>query len=234
MTPDLPAFVPIVFLAAVFVTVAIFIWAVLRTDASEFTKRSIIAGVILWMGIHALLALSGTYVTGPDEMPRLMFLGPLPALAILLSILIGMRSTLVTALPNTLLTIIHIVRIPVELVLHWLAEAGWVANAMTFSGSNFDILTGITAPIIYLIAFGGGKIRRTPLIIWNIMGLILVFTIVTIAILAFPGPLQQISFEAPNRAMAYFPYVWLPAVVVPIVIFAHLASLYKLLTNRLT
>jgi len=36
MIPALPAFVPIVFLAAVFMTVAIFIWAGLSTDASVF------------------------------------------------------------------------------------------------------------------------------------------------------------------------------------------------------
>jgi FtsH-binding integral membrane protein len=69
--------------------------------------------------------------------------------------------------------------------------------------------------------------------VWNILALGLVITIVTIAVLSFPAPLQQLAFDQPNLAVAYFPYVWLPTVVVPIVLFCHAASLYKIWANKL-
>lgn len=103
-----------------------------------------------------------------------------------------------------------------------------VPEAMTFEGQNFDILSGITAPVIYFLAFRNRRVNRPLLIAWNIAALLLLANIVTIAVLAFPSPIQQIAFDQPNRAVMYFPYVWLPAVVVPIVLFSHVASLWKL------
>ena len=35
-------------------------------------------------------------------------------------------------------------------------------------------------------------------------------------------------------AVLYFPFIWLPSVVVPIVLFSHLASLWKLATGKLS
>jgi hypothetical protein len=233
MTADLPAYVSAVFLAAVFVTVAVFWYSVLRSSADEKLKRLVIAIVPLWMLIQAGFAISGAYQTESHEIPLLMFFGPLPALLFFAALFAGARQSLVAGLPLKLLTIIHIVRIPVELVLHWLYEGRLIPEVMTYSGANFDILSGLTAPIVLFLAFRGNTVKRGLLIAWNIVALGLVLTIVTIAILSFPGPLQQLSPELPNRAVALFPYVWLPSVIVPIVIFSHAASLYKLFTNDL-
>ena len=46
-----------------------------------------------------------------------------------------------------------------------------IPQLMTFEGRNFDILSGITAPIIYWLAFRSGKTNRPLLIIWNILAL---------------------------------------------------------------
>ena len=103
---------------------------------------------------------------------------------------------------------------------------------MTFEGRNFDILSGITAPIVAWLAFRNQKTNRILLIIWNIFALILLFNIVITAFLSVPSPIQQLAFEQPNRAVLYFPFVWLPAAVVPIVLFSHLASLWQIFTNE--
>jgi hypothetical protein len=103
---------------------------------------------------------------------------------------------------------------------------------MTFEGRNFDILSGLSAPIIYFFAFRNGQVNRNLLIVWNIGALCLLTNIVTIAVLAFPSRFQMIGFDHPNIGVTYFPFVWLPSVVVPIVFFCHVASLYKLLVSR--
>jgi len=44
-------------------------------------------------------------------------------------------------------------------------------------------------------------------------------------------PIQQFAFEQPNRAVLYFPFIWLPSVVIPIFIFSHLAAFWQLLKS---
>ena len=41
-------------------------------------------------------------------------------------------------------------------------------------------------------------------------------------------PFQQFGFEQPNRGINFFPFVLLPATVVPIVIWTHLSDIIKL------
>jgi hypothetical protein len=103
---------------------------------------------------------------------------------------------------------------------------------MTFEGRNFDILSGITAPIIYYLAFRDGKVNRALLIAWNLGALALLTNIVTIAVLAFPSPFQTVGLHQPNIGVTYFPYVWLPAVIVPIVFFCHVTSLWRLISEK--
>ena len=103
---------------------------------------------------------------------------------------------------------------------------------MTFEGYNYDILSGITAPIIYYLAFVKKRIGKRGLLIWNIACLGLLLNILTIAVLSAQTPLQQLAFDQPNIGVTYFPFVWLPTVIVPIVLYAHLASIRQLLYSK--
>lgn len=138
----------------------------------------------------------------------------------------------IDTLPLTQLTLLHIVRIPVELVLFWLFANQVVPQIMTFEGRNFDIVSGISAPIIAYFAFANKNLNRKVLLIWNFICLALLINIVVTAILAVPTPLQQIAFDQPNTAILYFPFSWLPTFVVPVVAFCHLASIRQLLSSK--
>jgi hypothetical protein len=130
------------------------------------------------------------------------------------------------------LTLLHTVRIPVELVLYWLYVQKDVPQLMTFEGRNFDILSGITAPVVYYLGFVKPRIGRKWLIVWNVACLLLLINIVAHAVLAAPTPLQQIALDQPNVAIAYFPFVLLPSFIVPMVLLAHVASLRQLYTRK--
>jgi hypothetical protein len=78
---------------------------------------------------------------------------------------------------------------------------------MTFKGNNFDILSGITAPIVAWLAFRNGKTNNNLLIVWNIFALLLLFNIVIIAAFSLPSPIQKFGLDQPNRAVMYFPYI---------------------------
>ena len=126
------------------------------------------------------------------------------------------------------LTLLHVVRIPVELILYGLFIEKAVPELMTFSGRNFDILAGITAPFIYYFGFVKDILSKKFTLVWNVLSLVLLLNIVINAILSAPLPFQQFAFEQPNIAILYFPFVWLPAVVVPLVLFSHLVAIKRL------
>jgi hypothetical protein len=71
------------------------------------------------------------------------------------------------------------------------------------------------------------------LIAWNLACLLLLANVVITAILSVPTPFQQFAFEQPNIAMLYFPFVWLPCLVVPAVVFAHVVCLRQLIAGNL-
>jgi len=102
---------------------------------------------------------------------------------------------------------------------------------MTFEGRNWDILSGITAPLVWFLGYRQRTLPRWVLFTWNLVCLGLLFNIVGNAILAAPFDFQQQAFDQPNIAVLYFPYVWLPAVVVPLVLLSHLVALRGLASS---
>ncbi len=98
---------------------------------------------------------------------------------------------------------------------------------MTYEGTNFDILIGISAIVVYYL-YVNNKLPRKALLTWNIIGLIFLINIVVTSVISAPGPQQLIAFEQPNNAVQHFPFSLLPAVIVPIVFFSHVLSIMKL------
>jgi hypothetical protein len=90
------------------------------------------------------------------------------------------------------LTILHTIRIPVELVLFFLFTYKAVPELMTFEGRNFDILSGITAPVVFYFAFIRKQLSRKIILIWNVICLGLLINIVSNAILSAPFPISTI------------------------------------------
>src|SRR3712207_2581205 len=126
---------------------------------------------------------------------------------------------------------LHVIRVPAEIVFSWLFVYGLVSQMMTFEGWNFDIFTGMLASVVAVYAIRGRSVtHRWVLVGYNILGLVLLANIVTIAALSLPSSMQQLNFDVPNRGVLLFPYIWLPTLVVPIVLFAHLSSFWQLLT----
>ena len=229
---SVPLYVTAVFVPTVLATVGLLLLTLRSVGFKTFPSKFLIVSLPFWMIGQALLANSGFYQDVSSIPPRLVLTGVLPAVLLIILFLVFFRP-FIERLPLRSLTLIHVVRIPVELVLFWLYKAGKVPQVMTFDGMNFDIVSGILAAIVYLLAFRGTNLSKRLLLAFNMIGLLLLANIVSIAVMSLPSPLQQIAFEQPNRAVLYFPYIWLPTVVVPIILFSHLASLWKLTTDKL-
>lgn len=193
--------------------------------ATQFTKLSI-AIIILWMLVQFAISQTSFYSVTNTFPPRFAMLIVPPLLAIILIFSTSQGKRFISSLNINTLTLLHSIRIPVELVLYGLFYYKAVPVEMTFEGRNFDILVGLSAPLVYYLLIKN-KLNKKLFLIWNLASLALLLNIVAIAILSAKTPIQCFGFNQPNIAITLFPFVWLPSVVVPIVLFSHLVAIKK-------
>ncbi len=227
MIGHLPAYIPWVFGLTTVATFLLFYWAVRKSTI-------VLLALSAWLILQGALSISNVYNSDPEAVPpKIVLFGILPAIvAVIFPFLTSKGRTSIDSLPLARLTFLHVVRIPVEVVLWWLLLHGAVPQLMTFEGRNFDILAGITAPFVAYFGLAGEKTARKAALAWNIICLGLLLNIVVLAFLSAPSPLQRMAFDQPNVAVLCFPFSWLPAFIVPVVLFAHLASIRQLLKRK--
>ncbi|MEJ2882286.1 hypothetical protein [Pedobacter sp. GR22-6] len=235
MLPQLPLYLPIAFILSTALALGIVI-LLINTSSKPVDRKTagqIIAIITAWLVLQAALSLLSVYSDAPETIPpRIILLGVMPALISILFLFNTRKGKLfIDRMSMQMLTYVHLIRIPVELVLYALFLNGAVPELMTFEGRNLDILAGITAPIVGFFGIAQSKMGKTSLLLWNFVCLALLLNIVVTAILSAPSPFQQFAFEQPNIAILYFPFSWLPAFIVPLVLFSHLAAIRKLVTH---
>lgn len=215
--PDLvvAAFVVIpLVLAIAFVWASAYAWR--RSDAPPgAVKRastvSAIAGAS-WMVLTWLAAERGV-LSDWDRTP--------PPFALLVLAIVGLGIAIAASpfgrriaqfVPLWALVGIQAFRLPLELSMHRLYERGVMPGQMSYSGRNFDILTGATA-ILVAAALLAGRGGRTLVLLWNVLGLALLVNVVVVAILSTPV-FAYFGRDQLNVFVMHPPFVWLPAVMV--------------------
>ena len=191
-------------------------------------RRVLFLSVILLI-LTGVLAYSGFFENTETKPPRFL-------LVIFLGIVVATYFYKVVrkdCLNYSMLLAVHILRIPVELVLYQLFLRKLIPELMTFTGYNFDILVGISALIVFVyLLITRNKLPRLFMILWNSVGILFLTTIVVIAILSSPLPIQQFAFNQPNIALLKFPYIYLPAYIVPVVYLSHILSIRNEISQK--
>jgi hypothetical protein len=123
-------------------------------------------------------------------------------------------------------------RVPVEWLLYRLAVEQEIPEVMTYSGLNFDIVSGITGGLLGLLLLRRG-VPSWVLGLWNLLGLVLLANIVLVAILSTPVPFRVFTDGPPNLLPSTFPFVWLPSFLVQLALVGHLL-LFRSLRARST
>jgi hypothetical protein len=188
------------------------------------TRRRILlsaAAATAWLAGTWLVASLGWLARGSSEgiPPFMPFAVIIFALAPTLAFSpLGTR--LARAVPLAALVAFQSYRLPLELLMHRAWSEGVMPVQMSYSGRNWDIVTGITA-IFVAIAVSRGWAGRRLVLFWNCLGIALLANILVIAIRSTPrfaayGP------ERLNTWVGYPPFVWLPAVMVLLAIVGHL------------
>jgi len=194
----------------------------------DVQRKTLMAAVVTVVWLSVFGAAAGTGLLSRFE------LRPPPLLLAMVAVVCGALSDslsragkfLASGLSLTALVGFQVFRLPLELVMHQAALAGVMPPQMTFTGWNFDIITGITAGLLApLIAIG--KAPRWLILAWNVLGLGLVLVVMSIGLISTPM-IRAFGNEALNTWIAYFPFVWLPSVMVAAAIAGHVLVFRRL------
>ena len=200
----------------------------LGEDATRRRRRAVAVGMatVAWLLLTLVAAASGL-LRRFDALPP-------PFLALVLAVAalgvaipcspLGTR--LVRGLPLWVLVASQVYRFPLELVMHRAYVEGVMPVQMSYSGRNYDIVTGITAGLLgwWLTR---GPVPRWVVAGWNVLGLALLANIVGIAIASTPL-FRAFGDDRLNTFVAYPPFVWLPAVLVTGALMGHILVWRKL------
>src|ERR1700722_10401764 len=185
---------------------------------------------LLWICAQSGVALSGFYLSTETLPPRLLAaVGP-PMVLLGIVLFTGEGRCFMDGMSLKWSVLLHSIRILVEVNLYVLFLFRQVPVQMTFEAGNLDILIGLTAPAI-LWAFIKGHVSRRGLLIWNSVALLSVLNALGRAMLSAPFRFQRFAFDQPTIAILYFPFVLLPAFLVPAVLLCHCVVFRKLLPH---
>lgn len=118
-------------------------------------------------------------------------------------------------------------RLPLEIILHDWANTGVIPETMTWTGQNWDVVTGVLA-----IAFYSLVKRFRPLAwIFEVIGSLLLLNVLRVVIFSLPLPFSW-SLENPLQLPLEFPYILIVPLFVWPALFGHLVLLKKLLQTK--
>ncbi len=229
---------PLRLVVAICAYVLLVVWATLRgldiglrrSGCAAPIRRSLLIriGALLgtWFLAVTAAAVSGAWLDPAVPRPLGYFL---PAL--LLSLVLwraGWLQAAVQSMPPSWIPWLQTMRVGGGLTLFaaWasgLAPWGWVALA-----GPGDILVGLGGAAVALALGSGASWARTAAQLWNVLGLVDIAHTMVRGLLSAPGPQQRIFEEPPNLVPAVFPFLYLPAFIVPLTILLHILSLWQL------
>jgi hypothetical protein len=191
------------------------------------TARIALLGLTLWLVYAGTLGYLGI-VGNPSLRPP----GPafllLPVFLFVALFLVRSNTALrvATSIPIGLLMGLQTFRIIVELFLHQLWKDGLAPRMLTYEGANFDMLIGISAPIVGWL-YANGKIGERLALGWNVLGLTMLANVALRAILTAPG-VNAIPSDIPNLAIGTFPFTFIPGFMAPLALVLHVITIRAL------
>ena len=176
-----------------------------------------------WLAGTSAIVASGALAAAP--MPRIPLFFAAINLAAVAAALSPVGRWLATGLPLPALVAFQGFRLPLELVLHTWAAQGTIPETMTWTGSNYDILSGLTA--IALAPWAS----RSRTLAWaaNIIGLTLLVNVGRVALLSSPLPFAWPDIAPPLELVLYLPYAWIGPVCVAGALAGHVVLTRALL-----
>ena len=220
------------FLALVAALAALFATALRRAiqrDGGSRLRGTLTALLLLgvWLGVSGTLASRGAVSDFSRLPPPFMLMAFAYLLATLALAFSPLGSQLAAHTSLAGLVGYQVFRLPLELWLYAQYQVGVLPVQMTWLGLNFDVATGVTAPLLAVFIARGGA-PRALVLAWNCLGLALLVAVVSIAVLSTPSPLRAFANDPPIRFVTEPPFVWLPAFLVQGALLGHVLVFRRL------
>lgn len=218
--------------AGVFLLITIVYYSIAVNQIAKYTgRRSLVRRAAIAICIWALfvVAWSGSGMMGKFALFPFNVL-PVIGVPLITMIIVTMSRgarNLLPVIPPEVLISLQSFRFFVEGVLWLMFLLGQLPQQVTFEGRNFDIIAGISAPLIAFL-MRRKKISRSMIVLWNLVCLALLVNIVSVAVLSMPSPIRVFSNDPSTLALTQFPGAFLPGLLVPLAYGLHFLSLRQL------
>ncbi|HYG03209.1 MAG TPA: hypothetical protein VD927_12245, partial [Chryseosolibacter sp.] len=138
------------------------------TDEKKIkVRRWIVISMAAWFTFLSFWSLSGIMADFERFPFNFIPIIIIPLVATITITFTGNMRELLLLIPQEKLLALQSFRIFVEILLWMLFVDQVLPVQMTFEGRNFDILAGITGPIVALL-YGAGRISPRFLLVWNL------------------------------------------------------------------
>ncbi|HZZ19301.1 MAG TPA: hypothetical protein VFE25_08030 [Opitutaceae bacterium] len=180
-----------------------------------------LSGVAVWLALPAKLVLIGWTEALPAHLLIIGIVMMAGSVALGLS---PIGKWIALACPVAWLLAFQGFRLPLELILHSWAGQGVIPHEMTWTGSNWDVVSGIAALALAPLC------RRSRTAAWagNIIGFVLLINVGRVAILSAPVPFGWKDVTPKLLLPFHLPY----ALIIPVCVGGALAG-HVILTRAL-
>jgi hypothetical protein len=240
MTPVPEA--PLRITVAVCAYVLLVVWVTLRgldlglrrSGCAAPIRRSLLVRIGALLGTWFLAVTAAAVAGAWLDLAAPRALGYLvPALALSLVLWrAGWLRAAVQALSPSAIPWLQTLRIGGGLTLFAAWASGFAPWSWAATAGAGDILVGLGAAAVAAFLGTGLAGSRTAAIAWNVFGLVDITHTLVRGLLAAPGPQQRIFETPPNLVPMVFPFIYLPAFIVPLTILLHILSLQQLARMR--
>lgn len=195
-------------------------------------RNKFVQGYALFAAIWVLYVsvLAGTgFLADFSLPPKVVVFVILPAFAIIIWFFTAKKfRDIIDGFPISFTVYFQSFRIVVELLILGLYREGLGPELVSFEGRNFDILAGLSAPVIGYLAYNRRVLSHKAVIVWNICCLLLLANIVFIFISLIVKP-QLWGFDSIPISLDFprLPYVYIAAAFMPAAVFMHVFSIRK-------
>jgi hypothetical protein len=201
---------------AIVVAVAYAILLAIHLAYRSFKVTALVGTLLgVWLGVVSALVVSGRMPSLPLNGLPFFFLPVIVIWTALAFSPVGKR--IATSLPLAALVGFQSFRLPLELVLHSWFTQGVIPESMTWSGQNWDIVSGIGALVLAPFANRSRSVAR----IANIVGFALLLNVMRVALLSSPVPFGW-GQQPPLLLAFHLPYALIAPVCVGGALFGHL------------
>jgi len=201
------------------------VWMSARRESVSPMGRTLAVaiGTLVWLTAILLVVQSGWLQS--DQRHLLLFAGAMNAVS--LGVALSPVGRWLSLLPLSALVAFQVFRLPLELVLHSWVGQGVIPPTMTWSGRNWDIISGVVALILAPVC------RRSVAWAWiaNAVGLVFLANVMRVAVLSSPVTFGW-PVEPKLELIYHIPYALIIPVCIGGALIGHIALTRALVRGR--